>query len=64
VSGIEVALIATAAMLVGYASGRRRVRVDAEIVAAEGWHQHVHSALFVARRTLGPDYEITQEVRP
>ena len=63
-SGVGVALIATAAMLIGYASGRRRQRVATDIHDAVEWHDHVHSALWVARRTPGPDYEETQETRP
>jgi hypothetical protein len=49
-------------MLIGYLTGNRETRVDEEIITAEGWHQHVTSALFVARRSL-PSDEPTQEVR-
>jgi hypothetical protein len=63
-TGVEVALIATAAMLIGYFSGRRREKVATDIHEAVEWHDHVHSAMWVARRTPGPDYEETQETRP
>jgi hypothetical protein len=64
VTGVEVALIATAAMLVGYVSGRRRQRLSTEVHDAVDWHDHVHSAMWVARRTPGPDHDETQETRP
>jgi hypothetical protein len=51
-------------LLVGYLVGSEAEEADREILAAEDWHQHVQSALFVARRSLGPDYEVTQEMRP
>lgn len=51
-------------LLVGYLIGNEAEEADREILAAEDWHQHVQSALFVTRRSLGPDYEATQEMRP
>lgn len=61
---LQAALAATLAMLVGYASGRRRKQEPDDVYRAVAWHDHVHSAMWVARRKPGPDFEETQEMAP
>ena len=48
---VVVALLCTCSLLLGWLSGSREHHADEEIVSAEEWHQHVQSALWVARRT-------------
>jgi len=62
-SGPLVAALCTISMLVGWLTGHREQRQDADIIAAEDWHQHCASAAWVARRS-NPDAEVTQQVRP
>ena len=51
-TGPLVAVLCTISLLIGVLTGMRDRRVDRAIYDAEEWTQHLHSALWVSRRTL------------
>jgi hypothetical protein len=45
-------IVAVAALLTGYLIGAERRESADDVERAQGWHQHVHSALWVARQAV------------